>query len=300
MLPRSLLIPLDGSRLAERSLVFVEALSGAGQLAVTLISVIDDQDETRSLAPDEFLEREANVLATYLREVATDMEKHLNVRVQSEVLQGSPAELLLARSAQLNSDLMVVSSHGRSGLSRWQVGSVADKLIRGAQCPILVVGPHASDEGGWLETQVREPFERILVPLDGSELSESSLEPAEEYAKQFASEIHLVRIVNPLVFGDAIAMESAYTPTLVDTLTEAATEYLRNASQRISAPGGVRCSVQIGSIATMLEGYIGINDIDLVIMSTHGRGGFSRAALGSVTDRMLGGSAPVLVLRAAK
>jgi nucleotide-binding universal stress UspA family protein len=163
-----------------------------------------------------------------------------------------------------------------------------------------VVGPHAVDEEGRLETHLRDPFKRILVPLDGSERSESALEVAQEYASQFGSEIHLVRVVNPLTYGDGMMIESAYTPRLVDTLTEAATDYLDAVSQRVTVPGGVRCSVQTGSVAVMLEGYVAANDIDLVIMSTHGRGGITRAALGSVTDRMLGGQAPVLVLRAAE
>jgi nucleotide-binding universal stress UspA family protein len=297
MQPRNVLVPLDGSRLAERSLVYVQALSRFGSLSVTLLSVIDESEDLRAAAGPEALEREHNVLGTYLREIAADMRKHLNVEVTTEVLEGPPAEMVLSRCGVSRPDLLIVSTHGRSGIARWRVGSVADKLIRGAACATLVVGPHASDDEGWMEAGAKEPFKRILAPLDGSDLAEASLATAQAYASQFGSEVHLVRVINLQAYGSGLMMESSYSPQLIDTLTDEAKAYLEGASQRIQAPAGVRTSVLAGSPAAALEQYIEANGIDLVVMSTHGRGGIARAALGSVTDRLLGGPAPVLVVR---
>jgi len=298
MQPRNVLVPLDGSRLAERSLVYVQALSRFGSLSVTLLSVIDDNEDVRIAAGKEAMERERNVLTTYLREIATDMHRHLNVEVTTEVLEGPPAELVLARCGVSRPDLLIVSTHGRSGLARWRVGSVADKLIRGAACATLVVGPHAGDKEGWLEAGAKQPFKRILAPLDGSELAEAALETAQDYARQFASELHLVRVINlQQAYGGGMIMETGYAPQLIDTLRDAAKEYLDDAARRVQAPAGVRTSILAGSPAASLEEYIETNGIDLVVMSTHGRGGIVRAALGSVTDRLLGGPAPVLVVR---
>lgn len=297
MQPRNVLIPLDGSRLAERSLVFVQALSQFGSLSVTLLSVIDENEDIKMLSQPEVKERGRNVLQTYLREIASDLRKHLNLEVETEVLEGSPAELILSRCGVSRPDLLVVSTHGRSGIARWRVGSVADKLIRGAGCQTLVVGPHASDEEGWLEVGARPPFKRILVPLDGSELGETALEAAQTFATQFESEVHLVRVINLQSYGNGMVLESSFTPRLTDTLIEGAQEYLDKLAPGIKAPAGVRANVVLGSAANALEEYVEKNGIDLVVMCTHGRGGIARAALGSVTDRLLGGPAPVLVVR---
>jgi len=294
---RNVIVPLDGSRLAERSLVFVQALTKFGSLSVTLISVIDESEESKTLAPSASVERERNVVASYLREVAADMHKHLNVNVETEVLEGIPAEVILARCSVARPDLLVVSTHGRSGISRWRMGSVADKLVRGAACPTMVIGPHASDEQGWLEAGARQPFKRILVPLDGSELAEASLETARSFAAEFESEVHLARVINLQAYGDGLMLESSYTPRLIDTLTDSATAYLKAASQKIAAPAGVLTSVLTGTPAGALEEYVESNGIDLIVMTTHGRGGVARAALGSVADRLLGGPAPVLLVR---
>jgi nucleotide-binding universal stress UspA family protein len=293
----NVVIPLDGSRLAERSLAFVPSLSRLDGLNVTLVSVVNPAEDVHMLSQAEASDREANVLRTYLHEVAGDMQKHHNIQVATEVLRGNPADAILERLRTGAADLLVVSTHGRSGLSRWRIGSVADKLIRGAACETLVVGPRAGDTEGWLEMGAVPPFKKILVPVDGSELAEQAVASAQRFAKAFESEVHVVRVINVVSYGDGLMMESAYTPQLIDSLQEAADEYVAGIAGRISAPGGVRTKVLVGSPAITLEQYVEVASIDLVVMTTHGRGGIARLALGSVTDRMLGGEAPVLVVR---
>jgi len=294
----NVLIPLDGSRLSERSLAFVPSLSRLEGFGLTLVSVVNPEEDVSMLGHAEASDREANVLQTYLHEIAADMLKHHNLQVATEVLRGNPAEAILARLASGTTDLLVISTHGRSGIARWRIGSVADKLIRGAGCETLVVGPHAADTEGWLEAGAVQPFKKILLPVDGSELAEQALAATQRFAKAFGSEVHVVRVINVTSYGDGLMMESVYTPQLIDTLQEAAEEYVSGMAKRLGAPGGVSTKVLVGSPAMTLEQYAEVNSVDLVVMTTHGRGGVARAALGSVTDRMLGGSAPVLVVRA--
>ncbi len=294
----NVLIPLDGSRLAERSLAFVPSLSRLDGFNLTLVSVVNPEEDVSMLAESEASDREANVLQTYLHEIAADMHKHHNIQVATEVLKGNPAEAILERLHAGKTDLLVVSTHGRSGISRWRIGSVADKLIRGAGCETLVVGPRAGDTEGWLEAGAVPPFKKILLPVDGSDLAEQALATVQRYAGAFESEVHVVRVINLTAYGDGLMMESSYTPQLIDTLQEAATEYVAGIAKRIRAPGGVHTEVLVGSPAMSLEMYAEKAAIDLVIMTTHGRGGLARAALGSITDRLLGGEAPVLVVRA--
>jgi nucleotide-binding universal stress UspA family protein len=115
----------------------------------------------------------------------------------------------------------------------------------------------------------------------------------------YGSQVHVVRVINITTYGGGLGMEAAYTPQLIDSVQEAAEEYVARMGGLVTAPGGVHTEVLIGSPAVALEEYVSRAGIDLVVMTTHGRGGIARAALGSVTDRMLGGEAPVLVVRSS-
>jgi nucleotide-binding universal stress UspA family protein len=289
------LVPLDGSRLAENSLVYLDALRGLGESEVLLLSVVDEAEDFHSLRPEEAREREANLLSTYLREVAADVEEHLGISVETKVVTGSPAACVLEEATGYSPDLLVISTHGRSGISRWRLGSVADKVIRGASCNTLVVGPKASERTVWLDARIMEAFKAILVPLDGSSLAEETLPVAATFAESFGSSIHLVRVVPIPTVADGVG-EGAYMPDLLNTLVESAQAYLENAADRLGRQD-VITSALVGSAAAQLEEYAKESGIDLVIMTSHGRSGFVRTALGSVTDRMLGGPAPVLVVR---
>jgi nucleotide-binding universal stress UspA family protein len=289
------LVPLDGSRLAENSLVYLDALRSLGESEVLLLSVVDESEDFHSLRPEEAREREANLLATYLREVAADVEKHLGISVETKVATGTPASCVLDEAASYAPDLLVISTHGRSGMTRWRLGSVADKVIRGASCDTLVIGPKASERSIWLDARIMEAFKAVLVPLDGSTLAEGALPVAATFAESYGSTIHLVRVMPVPVVSDGLVQPS-YTPDLLDTLVQSAEAYLSETAARLGQERIVT-AVPVGSAVIQLEEYAKENAIDLVIMTSHGRSGFARTALGSVTDRLLGGPAPVLVVR---
>jgi len=288
------MVPLDGSRLAENSLVYLDALKGLGESEVLLVSVVDESEDFRGLHDAESRAREANLLSTYLREVSADIEKHTGVGVATKVLEGSPAAAILDEATAYAPDLIVVSTSGRSGISRWRVGSVADKLVRGATCDTLVVGPRAAERSTWIDARIIEPFKSLLLPLDGSPLAESALPVAAAFADAYGSVIHLVQVV-PIPTVDGFGAE-AYVPNMLDALVEGARVYLKDTATSLKQPA-VTTEVIVGSAAPKLEDYVAANAIDLVVMTSHGRSGFIRTALGSVTDRLLGGAAPVLVVR---
>ena len=290
------MVPLDGSRLAEHALAFLPALAHFGRLEVTLVSVIDFADDLLEEVASEQQEREQNLLTTYLREVASDIEKHLSASATTETVRGSAATRILEMAKQVSPDLLVISTHGRSGLARWQRGAVADKVIRGAECPVLVVGPKAMEQGQWLEAEAVPPFKQILVPLDGSETAEPALATAERYAKQYDSQIHLFQVMPyvPLASGFWTAPAE-----ITEDVLNAGKQYLSGAAERLDRAGKVSIATAIGSPAMEIEAYINANAIDLVVMTSHGRSGIARAALGSVTDRVIGAGPPVLVVRGA-
>jgi nucleotide-binding universal stress UspA family protein len=288
------MVPLDGSRLAENSLVYLDALKSLGESEVLLVSVVDESEGFRGLHDAESRAREANLLSTYLREVSADVERHLGIGVATKVLAGSPAAAILDEAMAYAPDLIVVSTSGRSGISRWRVGSVADKLVRGATCDTLAVGPKAAGRSTWIDARIIEPFKTLLLPLDGSPLAENALPVAAAFADAYGSILHLVRVV-PIPTVNGFSGE-AYVPDMLDALVGSAHVYLKDTAASLKRPA-VTTEVIVGSAAPRLEDYVAANAIDLVVMTSHGRSGFIRTALGSITDRLLGGAAPVLVVR---
>jgi nucleotide-binding universal stress UspA family protein len=277
--------------------VYLDALKRFDNCTIELLSVADESEDFHGEAATEAVEREANLLSTYLREVAHDVKEHLGVDVESKVVRGAPAARLAEEIASRKPDLLVITTHGRTGVSRWRLGSVADKVIRGAACNTLVVGPNAHEDEVWIDAGAKQPFKSILVPLDGSDLGDQALSVAKQYAQVFDSTIHLVRVVN-FMYGGTFSTEGAYAPALFDDLEEGAAETVRLAAAKLGPDVRVETATLLGDPAIQLEEYVEAKDVDLVIMTTHGRGGFSRSALGSVADRMLAeSSAPVLVVR---
>lgn len=287
------LIPLDGSRLAEHALAFLPALAHFGELKVTLVSVVDFPEDLIDVVSTEEQERERNLLSTYQREIAGDLEKHLGAKVHCEVLRGTAPTLILEQATEVSPDLLVISTHGRSGVARWHRGAVADKVIRGASCPVLAVGPMAMEKGQWLEAEAVRPFRQILVPLDGSKTAEQALPKAVEYADRYGSRLHLFEVMPYIPLSAGFWDTPA---TLRDDVLTAGKEYLSGVVEKLGKKDVVT-DASIGAPATEVERYIKANEIDLVVMTSHGRSGLARTALGSVTDRVIGAGPPVLIVR---
>jgi nucleotide-binding universal stress UspA family protein len=292
----TMLIPLDGSPLAEHSLAYLPALSRLGDVEVHLLSVLDTTEEIHDLSSSDVVERERNVLTAYLHEIAAGIELLHGIKPHTETGVGVPGEVIQKRIDELAPDLLVISTHGRSGVSRWRRGSVAARLLHGSTCPVLLVGPHAAEHGDWREGQAVEAFGSILVPLDGSDLAEHALSTAAAIAQEFGSDIHLVRCVRHPVPGDPATAHG--TAEIAHRLQQGATSYLAKIAGRLHGGGEVLTAVRMGQPDVELEEYITAQKIDLVVMTSHGRSGIVRAAMGSVTDRLTGiGRAPVLVVR---
>ena len=213
-------------------------------------------------------------LRTYLNQTAADIERVLGLKATVELRVGVPMEAIEKHAEELKPDLMVISTHGRSGLSRWRHGSVAARLLHGAKACL------------------RQHSTQYSYLLDGSELAEGALNTAAATSQAHGSKIHLVRTVRLRVAGDPAT--GAASIDLTTQLEEGAASYLAKVRERLVAGGEVVAEVRMGAPATELEEYIGKEGINLVVMTSHGRSGLVRAALGSVTDRLTGnGNAPV-------
>lgn len=293
---RKILVPLDGSRFAESALHLALSLSRRTGADIHLTTV---QEPVPSFAYDEWESAAAEWSQQYLAQASERIADRAGGEVTVALLSGPVAELLEEEASAIEADLVVMATHGRGLLSRAWLGSVADSFLHLTSRPVLIVRP---EEGEAPDTEADRSFGKILVPLDGTELSECMLEHAVAFGRLFEASYHLVRVVP---FPMDIA--SPYLPHtvqlnqgLVDEAKVSAAEYLERHAERLRAEGrSVDCRVLVDAqpghgILKEMERA----ECDLIAMATHGRTGLSRAILGSAADKVLRGThVPVLLYR---
>jgi nucleotide-binding universal stress UspA family protein len=304
---KKMLVPLDGSELAE--LVFSYASDFAASLGLDLVLLHVVSPHERDLVPlhRAYLERAAEVLTRQSEELqrkAGIQPRGDGVTARGELAVGHPAEEILEFAASHDVDLILMATHGRSGIKRWALGSVADKILRVSKIPVCLV------RAGIREDIIDEkwPSTTMLVPLDGSELAESVIPHVEALAEQRGPElvdVVLLRVCEPVI------VSSDYPPTAAMTWEEhkerealrpkiECEEYLAGVQKRLEGLGLRARSVALqGKPADEITDYCRNNPANnLVVMSTHGRSGISRWAYGSVADRILHGiCSPIFLIR---
>jgi len=284
---RKILVPLDGSELAERALPPALSLAQAMSAKVVLLRVVPplirdiSAERYRQLA----LEISENQAREYLRSIHS-MLASTAMELSTKTKVGPVAESILACVQENNVDLIVMSTHGRSGISRWMHGSVAEKVLRHAPCATLIIPLRARIE----------PFacRRIMVPLDGSRLAERALEPAmaigEAANAHFGAGVGLValRVVMPIHLP-VESVDMVHVFEQIDAAERAdAQEYLQNLRRSLTRRQiSVKTEMLIGPIAESIVDYAESHNVDLIAICTHGRSGYSRWFFGSVAEKVL-------------
>jgi nucleotide-binding universal stress UspA family protein len=285
------MVPLDGSPFSERALPLAVALAHRSGAELRLVHVLVP------LANRVFIEADGGA-QQYLDGLARRLTEESGVRAVAVRRVGRQAVGELSYySAEEGIDLVVMATHGWGGLQRAWLGSVADGLIREARVPVVAFRPE--EDAPRIDGKA---VEEILVPLDGSALSESVLEEALRLGGPGAR-YTLVRVVpvGPPSTSISGTIELAYRQELLDALRSGAEQYLTEVAARLRAEGhDVRTEVILhpqparGILDRAAE--IGA---DMIAMATHGRSGLERLALGSVADKVLrGAEIPVLIMRA--
>jgi nucleotide-binding universal stress UspA family protein len=299
------LVPLDGSPLAEQALPLASRIAqrAGGKLRLALVHELPsppvDLVGARMFASLELATRNAE--RSYLRNTQRGLRAQ-GLRLSSAVtLKGDPAPELVRFVRETGIDLVIMATHGRGGLQRMWLGSVADHLIRQLEVPVLLVRP---EQGKSAPAFDRDPM-RILVPLDGSPLAEQALEQATRLARVYDAEITLLQVVFPvqLSVDPALPLPSAYDQELTESCRSQAEDYLRGLSERLREHG-VRASgvAVVGwNAADRILELARPEQTDLIVIATHGRGGLGRLTLGSVADKLVrAADVPVLVCRPSK
>lgn len=295
---RKILIPLDGSPFAERVVAFVRVIANPRTSELLLVHVTQPSQYYAVLVPDAM----HTVDVTHWQEQAENYLNRMTAELQSEgydvtsvMTEGDVASTLCDVADAQNVDLIAMTTHGRSGIEKWVLGSVADRVVRSARQPVFLVRPQA-------EQLPVTPVRRILVPLDGSLLAEKALPEAISLAKVNSSEIWLLQSVEfPEYWGEEYAGMHALPPIISTEEQEAAARaYLLKMAEGLTAEKiPTQIVVTTGHAASAISDVVADNDMDLIVMCTHGRSGLSRWVFGSVAEKVVRlAECPVLLIRA--
>jgi len=296
-----ILVPLDGSPLAQAILPYVMVVAKGFHSRVILFHVaetaLDHEAPEQKTYADETMERIRPMADNYLAGVADELRRE-GIDVEAKVVGGRVAAQIVERAEQENVDLIAMSTHGRSELARLVVGSGVDKILRACEQPVLLVRPH--DEGASGEAAAR--LSKIIVPLDGSNAAESVLPFAEELAKALGLELILIQVIGieTTVHFGPMAPDSWPVPSdVLQRLDVVASGYLTGLAKQIKGRGlTVQWEVLRGSAGPRIVEFAKETPDCLVAMTTHGRSGFRRWVMGSVTDKVVRNTGePVLVMR---
>jgi nucleotide-binding universal stress UspA family protein len=301
------LVPLDGSTFAERALPFAETIAAHADGELHLVSVHAPQ-VLAELLPKSYarwpeLDRAVRgSLQTYLERVSSDLAAG-GRPVRAKVLDGVPDRALLEYSSQERCDLIVMTTHGRGGVDRFWLGSVADRVTRHATVPVMMVPAATSMPSAPVPGDRGPPIRTVIIPLDGSELSEQVLQPAAALGEAFGAEYVLFRAVAPAAYL-AIAAEVERPGVPMAELQEWERIEARRALDEVAAhmhAAGLSTTVIVEEEVDAPRALLRLADATpggMIAMATHGRGGLRRAVLGSVTDKVVRATArPVLIVR---
>lgn len=291
-----ILVPLDGSPRAELILSQLGRILRREDSEILLLRVVDVPVAIGRLDLTSLRREEFETAQNYVHDLARRLAEKAS-KVHGRVAEGPEAQVILETARSEGSTLIAMSTHGRSGLARWLMGSVAEKVVRASDVPVLLVRSFRSRPGGDPEPATAEeiPFRKILVPTDGSPASMAVVASAEKFAQLYDSEVVVLHVEKPpIVAGTEMGVlpPPRPTPSQEDPVTARALERFRHAGLRATA------LTVLGDPAGEIVDQSHAAGIDLIAMATHGRSGLSRWVLGSVAERVLRhAGTPLLVVR---
>lgn len=311
---KTMLVPLDGSKLAEVVFNYAKELAGRLNIAPIFLHVCAPDEAGKLPMYRTYVEHSAEIVERESQEIQKQVgtQRKKAISAKGEVVMGYPAEEILKYAENNSIDLIIMATHGRSGITRWAMGSVAEKVLQASKIPVLLVQAGIPEET--IYGKLKKPS--ILVPLDGSRLAESVLPYVELLAKQHGAEtieVVLLRICEPesmLSQASFYLTPSSYppkTPISWEDYVKQETarfevdcnKYVKNIGKQLAEAGlRVRAEVRAGKPAEEIVAYATKNPHSLVVMATHGRSGLTKWAYGSVTDKVLHAiSIPILLVR---
>jgi len=307
---KKVLVPLDTSELSEIALPYAEELAVKLGSELVLLHVGTWADGPDAADHNIYLNKITAATEVKIKK-SPALPPGATVKVRS-VLLGSPAiitnppEEIIDYADNEKVSLIVMATHGRTGISRWALGSTANKVARAAKCSILLIRCGAHPTG-------KARLEKLLVTLDGSKPSEAVLPYIEALAAKLKSRVTLLNVVELLYhvypyseglgyYGSAGVVRVPYTDEEMQPAKDVAEKYMKDINEKLASKG-VKTSYQtrIGSPAEEIIKAEEEIKPDMVAMSTHGHSGFGRFDHGSIADKVLhAGKTPLLLVRPHK
>jgi len=298
-----ILVPLDGSPLAEQALSCAITVGRGLSAELVLFRAVHvprgagSYMDVATAGEGEWLGQLEAEAETYLRQVAGQVQL-TGLSVEIVVQSGPAAEAIVDYAEQEGIGQIIMATHGYSGIRHWTHGSVAERVLQAASVPVLLVRAREQDAEIFQQLML---CRRILVPLDGSEIAEQVLPQVRSLARAVGAEVMLFRVAveqpATMITGDWFFLpgdgQFADEEQKAQAYLEQVAVSLRGEGIQVSTATGV------GPVASAIIDYAQANHIDLIAMCTHGRTGLARWAFGSVADKVLrAGGTPILLVRA--
>ena len=305
---KRILAPLDGSEMAEQALPYVRFLAKDLQAKVELLRITGGAPleflNNQTLHPQDIMDAMRNEANNYLNDAKRRLD-NIGLSVSVSVRDGAPAQEIVEAAEKEPDTIIAMTTHGRSGMARWVMGSVADKALHTTDCPFLLIKAREDAEIG-SDARVNS----IIVPLDGSDFAAEALPHAAALARPRRLKVILARVTpsvgeyqSYMQYSMIDASSAVYTGPYEQWSREAdanAMGYLRTVGQKFATENGVTVEERLinGSPADAIVDLLHDEPNSLCVMTTHGRSGVGRWVLGSVADRIVRHSgSPVLVIR---
>lgn len=284
---KKILIPLDGSAASEQALTFAGSLLDHAQEPVELLRIIPPLPLASPLRPlrtgqELVVEEEKAAAEQYLSDLRARF-KQVRAGFTHHVEVGHPASGILNRIEEVKPTLVAITTHGRSGISRWVRGSVAEKVLRSAQAPLFLVQPGS-----------QERIRRLLVPLDGSEASAKILPLAGQLAKAVDATVVLFH-VGFRQGGQFTGSETGGVTLVTEKLIRDELEPHRRELEEAGVSARTRADFGLDPAVKIMEA-LEEEEIDAIAMTSHGRTGIDRWVFGSVAEKVLRGCSKALLL----
>lgn len=280
-----MLFPTDGSEGANVAFEHILEIADANGSTVHLLNVADTARYSGVRLGGKIID----VLENNGEEIvarSAERARERGIGVVTEVLQGAPYRTIIDYATDRDIDLIAMPTHGRRGLERLLLGSTTERVVRQSDVPVLTLRP--SDD-----RRIRYPYRDVLVATDGSSCAMHALSIGIDLSRSEGATLHLLTAIEYLTLG-------------VDVRTDIHRAELEARAHQILSECGARAKgASVESVSKTVEWgpsihkailtYINDNDVDLVVVGTHGRTGFDRYVLGSVTEYLIR-TAPIPVL----
>lgn len=279
----NILVPTDGSDCAQAAVGYAADLATHYDARVHALCVADSRTLENAPKYDQVKKEREELAERTCNDISVS-----GVPVEQAVRTDIPHKAILRYVTEQDIDLIVMGTHGRTGVERYLLGSVTEKVVRLSDVPVLTV--KAEDDG-----EVTCPYTDILVPTDGSEGAEAAIDPAVDIARTYDARLHALSVIDTMALGVDVRSR-----TILEALEESAQSAVETIEEHATqaSVSAIETAIEHGNPYRGIHSYVEEHDIDLVVMGTHGRSGIERYLLGSVAEKTVRTSpVPVMTVR---